>query len=180
MIFHPTSIQGAFIVRPEAHEDERGFFARVWCQREFLGYGLYPTLMQCSISLSNAKGTLRGMHHQTPPHEETKLVRCTAGAIYDVAIGLPSSPPTFRQWVVTELTAANRAMLYIPEGVAHDFQTLEDDVEVFYQMSNFCAPESARDVRFDDPAFGVPWPLPVTAIAPRERSWSSFELFATQ
>jgi dTDP-4-dehydrorhamnose 3,5-epimerase len=179
MIFHPTSIQGAFIVRPEAREDERGFLARVWCQREFLAHGLNPTLMQCSISFSKAKGTLRGMHYQVPPHEEAKLVRCTAGAIYDVAIDLRPSSPTFRQWLATELTAANRAMLYVPEGVAHGFQTLEDDVEVLYQMSNSYAPESARGVRCDDPAFGITWPLPVTAIAPRDRSWPSFDPCAT-
>jgi dTDP-4-dehydrorhamnose 3,5-epimerase len=175
MIFQPTSIQAAFIVRLEPREDERGFFARAWCQREFLAHGLNPTLAQCSISFSKAKGTLRGMHYQAPPHEEAKLVRCTAGAIYDVAIDLRPNSPTFRQWVAAELTSTNRAMLYVPEGVAHGFQTLEDDVEVFYQMSNCYAPESAQGVRFDDPAFGIPWPLPVTAIAPGDRSWPSFD-----
>ena len=179
MIFQPTTIRGAFIVRPEAREDERGFFARVWCRHEFLAQGLNPTLVQCSISFSKAKGTLRGMHYQAPPHEEAKLVRCTAGAIYDVAIDLRPGSPTFRQWIANELTSANRAMLYVPEGVAHGFQTLEDDVEVFYQITSAYAPESTRGVRFDDPAFGVPWPLPVTAIAPRDRSWPSFDVIAS-
>ncbi len=171
MKFVETPIPGVVVVHPEPREDERGFFARAWCQREFAAHGLNPALVQCSISFTRARGTLRGMHFQAPPHEEAKLVRCTAGSIYDVALDLRPGSPAFRRWHAVELSAAGRAMLYVPEGVAHGFQALQDDVEVFYQMSQFHAPESARGVRFDDPAFGIVWPLPVAAIAPRDRAW---------
>ncbi len=171
MIFSQTSIPGVVLVRPEPRVDERGFFARAWCQREFAAHRLNPALVQCSISFSRARGTLRGLHFQLPPHEEAKLVRCTAGAVYDVVVDLRPGSPTFRRWHAVELSAANHAMLYVPEGVAQGFQTLQDDVEVFYQMSQFHAPEAAHGVRFDDPALGIRWPLPVTAISPRDRAW---------
>ncbi|MFB3817854.1 MAG: dTDP-4-dehydrorhamnose 3,5-epimerase [Candidatus Methylomirabilales bacterium] len=175
MIFTETRLPGAFLVQPEPRVDERGFFARTWCSREFAARGLNPRLAQCSISFTRARGTVRGMHYQAPPHEEAKLVRCTAGAIYDVVIDLRPGSPTFRQWLGVELSAAGRTMLYIPEGVAHGFQTLEDGVEVSYQMGQCHAPASARGVRFDDPAFGIRWPLPVTAVSPRDRSWPLVE-----
>ncbi len=177
MIFNPTPIPGVVIVRPEPLEDERGFFARAWCQREFAAQGLNPALVQCSISFSRVRGTLRGLHFQRPPHAEARLVRCTAGAIYDVVADLRPDSPAFHRWHAVELSAANRLMLYLPEGVAHGFQTLQDDVEVFYQMSQFHAPEAARGARFDDPALGIRWPLPVTAISPRDRSWPLGETF---
>jgi len=158
VIFIETKLKGAFIIEPERLEDERGFFARTWCQREFAAHGLNPRLVQCNISFNKKKGTLRGMHYQVAPYEEAKLVRCTMGAIYDVIIDLRPDSPTFRQWITVELTAKNRRMLYIPEGFAHGFQTLVDSTEVFYQMSEFYHPECARGIRWDDPVFGIEWP----------------------
>ncbi len=159
VIFTQTKLAGAYIVEPERLEDARGFFARTWCQREFEAHGLNPHLVQSSISFNKKKGTLRGMHYQVAPHEEVKLVRCMSGAVYDVIIDLRPYSPTFKQWLAVELTADNRYMLYIPAGFAHGFETLEDEAEVFYQMSEFYAPESARGVRWDDPMFGITWPV---------------------
>jgi dTDP-4-dehydrorhamnose 3,5-epimerase len=176
MIFIDTSIPGAFVVEPEAVEDERGFFARTWCQREFEARGLNPRLVQCGISFNKKRGTLRGMHYQIKPCEEAKLVRCTWGAIYDVVIDLRPDSPTFKRWLAMELTAENRRMLYVPEGFAHGFQTLEDNTEVFYQMSEFYAPECARGVRWDDPAFDIPWPAGELIISSRDRSYPDFSL----
>lgn len=158
LIFSETDLRGAFIVEPERIEDERGFFARSWCQTEFREHGLNPHLVQCNISFNRWKGTLRGMHYQAAPHEEAKLVRCTMGAIYDVIIDLRPDSPTLRRWTAVELNAVNRRMLYIPEGFAHGFQTLADDTEVFYQMSVAYVGEATRGVRWDDPAFGIKWP----------------------
>jgi len=158
VIFTETKLKGAFIIEPERLEDERGFFSRTFCVEEFEAHGLNPRLVQCNISFNKRKGALRGMHFQAAPHEEAKLVRCTMGAIYDVIIDLRPDSPTFKQWVAVELTADNRKMLYVPEGFAHGFQTLEGNTEVFYQMSEFYHPESARGVCWDDPAFGVVWP----------------------
>jgi dTDP-4-dehydrorhamnose 3,5-epimerase len=165
VLFSETRLAGVFIVEPERLEDERGFFARTWCPEEFEARGLSPRLAQCSISYNRKKGTLRGMHYQVAPYAEAKLVRCTMGAIYDVALDLRPGSPTFKQWISVELTADNRKMLYIPEGLAHGFQTLADDTEVFYQISEFYHPESARGVRWDDPAFAIEWPLPVAAVS---------------
>ena len=158
MLFIETKLAGVYIIELEKREDDRGFFARTFCQREFDAHGLNPRIVQCSVSFNRRKGTLRGMHYQVAPYEETKLVRCTMGAIYDVAVDLRRDSPTFKQWVAVELTADNRTMFYIPEGFAHGFQTLEDNTEVAYQMSEFYHPESARGVRWDDPAFGIKWP----------------------
>jgi dTDP-4-dehydrorhamnose 3,5-epimerase len=157
MIFTETQLKGAFILEPEQFEDERGFFARTWCEREFEQHGLNPRLVQCNISFNKRKGTLRGMHYQSAPYAEAKLVRCTSGAIYDVIIDLRPESATFKQWIGVELTAHNRLELYVPEGFAHGFQTLEDNSEVFYQMSEFYQPEAARGVRWDDPAFKISW-----------------------
>jgi dTDP-4-dehydrorhamnose 3,5-epimerase len=170
VLFTETRLPGVFIVEPQRLEDERGFFARSWCPEEFEAHGLDPRLAQCSISFNKKKGTLRGMHYQVAPHAEAKLVRCTMGAIYDVALDLRRESPAFRQWISAELTAENRKMLYIPEGLAHGFQTLTDDAEVFYQISEAYHPESARGVRWDDPAFAIEWPLPLTAISHRDSS----------
>ena len=158
MIFEETRLAGAWVIEPECMEDERGFFARTWCRREFAERGLSTELAQCSISYNRKKGTLRGMHYQAPPHAEVRLARCTQGAIYDVIIDLRPNSSTYRQWVAVELTAGNRRMLYIPKGFAHGFQTLVDDTEVFYQMSEFYHPESAWGIRWDDPAIAVDWP----------------------
>jgi len=174
VFFHSTKIAGAVLIEPERFEDERGFFARTWCRREFERHGLNPELVQCSISFNARKGTLRGMHFQVAPHEEAKLVRCTRGAVYDVIVDLRPASPTFKQWAAVELTAQNHKMLYIPEGVAHGFQTLADDTEIFYQMSAFYHPESARAFRFDDPAFDIKWPLPVAAMSEKDRRYDDY------
>lgn len=174
MIFKETKLKGAFIIEPERIEDERGFFARTFCRKEFESHGLNPNLVQCSVSFNKKKGTLRGMHYQVAPHQETKLVRCTMGAIYDVMLDLRPGSPTFKQWVSVELTDENLWIIYIPEGVAHGFQTLEDASEVSYQMSEFVYPEYARGVRWEDPAFGIKWPLDVTCISVRDASFQSF------
>ncbi len=158
MIFTETKLKGTFIVEPERLEDERGFLARTFCVEEYEVHGRNRRLVQCNISFNRTKGTLRGMHFQAAPCEEAKLVRCTVGAIYDMAVDVRPDSPTFKQWVAVELTADNRKMLYIPEGFAHGFQTLEDNTEVFYQVSEFYHPESERGVRWDDPAFGIVWP----------------------
>jgi dTDP-4-dehydrorhamnose 3,5-epimerase len=155
--FTETQLKGAYIIEPELLTDERGFFARSWCQKEFTERGLNPNLVQCNISFNLKKGTLRGMHYQAKPHEEAKLVRCTMGAIYDVIVDIRPESSTFKQWVAVELTAENRKMLYIPEWMAHGFQTLVDNTEVFYQMSEFYHSESATGLRWDDPVFGIEW-----------------------
>jgi dTDP-4-dehydrorhamnose 3,5-epimerase len=176
MIFEETTLKGAFMIEPQRRGDERGFFARTWCQREFDAEGLPQEWVQCNISFSRQRGTLRGMHYQAAPYEEAKLVRCTMGAIYDVIIDLRHESPSFRQWLALELTADNRRMLFIPQGFAHGFQTLADDTEVFYQMSQLYAPEYARGVRWDDPAFGISWPAEKRIISERDRSFPDFPL----
>ncbi|MCI0547652.1 MAG: dTDP-4-dehydrorhamnose 3,5-epimerase [Candidatus Rokubacteria bacterium] len=174
MIFTETAIGGAFVIEPERLEDQRGFFARTWCAREFEAHGLEARLVQCSISFNKRKGTLRGMHYQIPPAAESKLVRCTAGAIFDAIIDLRPGSPSFARHIAVVLSAENRAMLYIPAGVAHGFQTLADDTEIFYQMSEFHAPEQARGVRWDDTAFGIRWPEDTRIIAERDRTYPDF------
>jgi dTDP-4-dehydrorhamnose 3,5-epimerase len=171
MIFTETELKGSFVVDIEPREDERGFFARSWCMNEFEKHGLNPRLSQCNISFNKKRGTLRGMHYQIEPFAEAKLVRCTMGAIYDVIIDLRLDSGTFKQWLSAELTAENRRALYIPEGLAHGFQTLMDDTEVFYQMSEFYHPECARGVRWDDPNFGVTWPIKTKIISEKDRSF---------
>ena len=158
MIFTETSLKGAFVVELEKHADSRGFFARSFCCREFESRGLVPVAAQCNVSFNRAKGTLRGMHYQAPPHDEARLVRCTRGAIYDVIVDWRRESPTFCQWVAVDLTATNHRMLYVPKGFAHGFQTLKDDSEVFYQMSDYYEPDASRGVRWDDPALGIEWP----------------------
>jgi dTDP-4-dehydrorhamnose 3,5-epimerase len=176
VIFTETALKGAFLIDPERREDERGFFARTWCQREFASHGLRTQWVQCNISFNRQKGTLRGMHYQVPPYEEAKLIRCTRGAMYDVIIDLRADSSTFTRWVAVELTADNRRMLYIPEGFAHGFQTLTDGTEIFYQMSQFYAPEYASGVRWDDPALNIAWPADERTISERDRSYPDFLL----
>lgn len=158
MLFTETKLRGAFVLDLEPHEDDRGFFARTFCAREFEQHGLNPRLVQCSISFNRHRGTLRGMHWQEAPHGECKLIRVTRGAIYDVIIDLRRDSPTFKQWFAVELMAENRRQLYVPAGFAHGFQTLSGDTEVAYQMSDFFLPESSRGVRWNDPAFAIEWP----------------------
>ncbi len=174
MLFTQTDLESAYIVEVERLEDERGFFARTWCQQEFSNWGLDANLLQCSISFNKKKGTLRGMHLQLPPSAETKLVRCTQGAIYDVIIDLRSSSRTYMQWTAVELTAENRKALYIPKGFAHGFQTLEDNTEIFYQMSEFYNPNFARGFRWNDPSFNIHWPEAVTIMSGRDREYKDF------
>lgn len=174
MIFEPTRLEGAFVVEPEKLEDGRGFFARSWCLREFEAHGLNPRMVQCNISLSKRKGTLRGIHYQAPPHAEAKLVRCTAGSIYDVIIDLRPESPTFEKYAAEVLTARNHKMLYVPEDFAHGFLTLEDDSEVFYQMSEFYVPEQSKGVRWNDPVFGIEWPIAPCLMSERDRGYPDF------
>src|SRR5579864_4505300 len=176
MTFMQTDLAGAFVIAPERIEDERGFFARTWCANEFKAKSLDCRLVQCSLSYNSRKGTVRGMHLQTAPYEESKVVRCTRGAIYDVIIDLRAGSPTYRHWVAAELTADNRLGLYVPAGCAHGFQTLADETEVFYQISEFFQPESARGYRWDDPAFAIKWPLGATAISEKDRNYPLFGL----
>ncbi|NPC55551.1 dTDP-4-dehydrorhamnose 3,5-epimerase [Caenimonas soli] len=174
MIFTETRLKGAFILELERRDDERGFFARSWCQEEFLAHGLNPAIAQCNISFNRLKGTLRGMHYAAAPFEEAKLVRCTAGAAYDVIIDLRRDSPTYKQHVGEVLSAANYRMMYVPEGFAHGFQTLEDNTEIFYQMSQFYSPDHARGVRYDDPAFGIKWMIADPVMLDRDRTYPDF------
>jgi dTDP-4-dehydrorhamnose 3,5-epimerase len=174
MIFHETKLSGVVEVHLEPQSDDRGFFARSWCETEFANHGLNTTLVQCNISFNAARGTLRGIHYQEQPNQEAKLVRCTQGAIYDVAVDLRPQSPTFKRWHATVLSAENRHMLFIPEGCGHGFLTLADRTEVFYQMSEFYHPESARGVRWNDSAFQVGWPEEVRVISERDRTYPDF------
>lgn len=177
MIFTETKLKGAYLVELEIFEDERGYFARSWSQREFEEQGLDARLAECNISFNKRKGTLRGMHYQDAPHGQVKLVRCTRGAIFDAIVDLRPDSETFRQWVGFELTPDNGRMLYVPEKFAHGFQTLADSSEVFYQMSSVFAPESAKGVRFDDPAFKIEWPhAEERIIIARDREYPDFTL----
>jgi dTDP-4-dehydrorhamnose 3,5-epimerase len=175
MTFHKTKIPGVFEIHLEPKPDERGFFARTWCAKEFEVHGLNPGLAQCSVSFNHRKGTLRGIHYQAAPFVEAKLVRCTRGAIYDVAVDLRPRSPTFKEWVAVILSAQNRHMLYVPEGCAHGFLTLEPETEVFYQMSEIYNVDATRGVRWDDPAFQIAWPAEVEVISQRDRTYPSFE-----
>ena len=171
MKFIGTRLAGAFIVEVEPHEDARGFFARTFCAREFGELGLARDFVQCSVSLSRTRGTLRGLHYQRPPACEAKLVRCAAGALFDVIVDLREGSPTFRQHLGLELTAKNRRALYVPEMFAHGFQTLEPDTEVFYQISEYYTPEASTGLRYNDPRLGIKWPLPVAAVSEKDANW---------
>lgn len=175
MNFLETKLPGVFEIELEQLRDDRGFFARTWCQEEFKSHGLNPNLAQCNISFNKRRGTLRGMHFQAPPYAEAKLVRCTRGSMYDVAVDLRPQSPTFKDWTAVVLTDENRRMLYVPEGCAHGFLTLKDETEVLYQISEFYNPESARGVRWDDPAFQIVWPEDVRVISERDRRYVNFE-----
>jgi dTDP-4-dehydrorhamnose 3,5-epimerase len=175
MIFRETQLPGVFEIDLESKPDERGFFARTWCQKEFAAQGLNTKLVQCSVSFNTRKGTLRGMHYQVAPHAETKLVRCTRGAIYDVVLDLRPQSPKFKGFIGVILTAEKRNTIYVPEGCAHGFLTLEEGTEVFYQMSGFQSAESARGVRFDDPEFRIAWPEKIEVISERDRNYPNFE-----
>ena len=169
MIFTASSIEGMVVIDIERREDERGFFARTFCEAEMRAHGIEMRVTQCSVSWCRARGTLRGLHYQAEPHGEPKIVRCTRGALWDVAVDLRTASPTYRQWAGVELTADNRRMVYLPAGLAHGFLTLADDTEVFYQMGAPYVPDAARTVRWNDPAFGIDWPFEPAVMAPRDR-----------
>jgi dTDP-4-dehydrorhamnose 3,5-epimerase len=171
MKFTETKLEGAYIVEPEPREDARGLFARTFCAREFGEKGLAVRFVQCSVSMTHERGTIRGLHFQLAPAAEAKLVRCVTGALYDVIVDLRPNSKTYLQHVGVELTAKSRRALYVPEFFAHGLQTLEGETEVFYQISEFFAPDFARGLRFDDPKLGIKWPLPVATIAEKDRNW---------
>ncbi len=171
MIFIELPLKGAFLIELECLGDARGLFARTFCSNEFAARGLNSAVSQCNVSYNRQRGTLRGLHFQAPPYEESKLVRCTAGAAFDVTVDIRPGSPTFKQWLSVELSAENRRMLYVPEGFAHGFQTLADDTELFYQMSTPYVPEASRGIRWDDPELAIPWPLHAERIiSPRDLS----------
>lgn len=171
MKFIETKLQGVFEIHVEPMADERGLFARTWCKKEFESHGLESALVQCSISFNKKKGTLRGMHYQAAPFEETKLVRCAQGAVYDVVLDLRPQSSTFKEWIAVTLEAARRNAVYVPKGCAHGFLTLTDDAEVFYQMTEVYDAASSRGVRWNDPAFGISWPGNIEVISERDRTY---------
>lgn len=174
MIFTETEISGSYLIDVKRIGDDRGFFGRLWCEREMEEMGLVSSIKQSNIGVSPLKGTLRGLHYQTAPHQEVKIIRCPRGAIYDVIVDLRPDSPTFKKWFAVELTAENSRMLYVPEGCATGYQTLVDDAEIYYHTSEFYHPESATGVRHDDPAFGIEWPLPIAAISDNDKNWKNF------
>ncbi len=174
MMFHETKLKGAFVIEPELLSDERGFFARTFCKREFENHGLNSNIVQCNISFNKKKGTLRGMHYQASPYEEAKLVRCVKGAVYDVIIDLRPNSKTFAQWISVILSEKNRKMLFVPEGFAHGFITLEDETEIIYQMSEFYQPDYSRGIRWNDPFFNIYWPVEVKVISERDNNYPDF------
>lgn len=176
MRFRETKIQGAFVIDIEEQKDERGFFARSWCQKEFEAHGLNSRVVQCNIGFSPEKGTIRGIHFQQAPHAEAKLVRCCRGAVYDVIVDVRPKSQTYGEWSAVELTADNHTMMYVPEGVGHGCQTLCDETEILYQTSEFYYPETATGVRYNDPAFSIEWPLAVTRISQGDTSWPDFNM----
>jgi len=174
--FVATTLRDAFVLELERHEDERGFFARAWCRDEFADHGLVPELAQCSISRNSRAGTLRGLHFQTAPHEEAKLVRCTTGTIFDVIVDLRPDSPGYTEWLGVELDAERGNALNVPKGFAHGFQTLVDETDVLYMISNPYVPEAAAGVRWDDPAFGIEWPhAEVRTISERDLAWPDYQ-----
>lgn len=169
-----TAVEGAFVIEIVRREDERGFFARTWCRREFEELGLDPALVQINVGFNLRAGTLRGMHFQRAPFDETKVVRCTRGSVFDVALDLRPGSPTYRRWAGVELSADHHRMLYVPRGCAHGYQTLVDDTELCYQTSQVYAPDHATGVRYDDPAFAIAWPTAVTVLSDADRRWPDF------
>lgn len=174
MTFTELSIAGAFVVELEPFADDRGFFARTFCEREFAEHGLETRVAQCSLSRNARRGILRGLHYQASPHGETKLVRCTAGAIFDVIVDMRCDRSTYRQWAAVELSQANARALYIPKFVAHGFQVLTDQADVLYQMSEFHHPESARGLRWNDPGIAIPWPILPPLLSQRDAEYPDF------
>lgn len=175
MKFTPTPLEGACVIELQQLTDERGFFARQWCQHEFEAQGLTACIAQANVSYNHTAGTLRGMHYQVAPHQESKLVRCTAGAIYDVIVDLRKDSETYLQWFGVELTSENRKMLFVPEDFGHGFQTLADHTEVTYQVSEFYTPGAEQGLRYNDPAINIEWPRPVSVISEKDAGWDNFQ-----
>jgi dTDP-4-dehydrorhamnose 3,5-epimerase len=175
MIFTETKLRGAFIIDIERREDSRGFFARVFCQHEFAAHGLKPTIAQANVAYNRKRGTLRGMHFQFPPAAETKLVRCTRGAILDIIVDLRPDSPTYLRHVAVELTEENCRALYVPERFAHGYQVLRDDTETSYQVGEFYTPGSEGGLLYNDPRLGLQWPLPVSVISDKDQVWKRLE-----
>lgn len=175
MLFHETELKGAFIIEVKKLEDERGFFGRSFCMKEFEEHGLNPAVVQANVSYNKKKATLRGMHYQVSPYEETKLVRCVRGAIYDVIIDLRKDSETYRKWIGVELTEGSYRMLFVPEGFAHGFITLKDETEVIYQVSQFYTPGSEKGLRWNDPAFQIEWPLTPEIISEKDKSHPDYK-----
>jgi dTDP-4-dehydrorhamnose 3,5-epimerase len=175
MIFNETALRGAFVIDLDRKEDERGFFARTFCQYEFAAHGIKPVIAQANIGFNRHRGTLRGMHFQYPPAAETKLVRCTRGAIVDVIVDLRPESPTYLQHIAVELTAENRRGILVPERFAHGYQALEDDTETTYHVGEFYTPDCEGGLRYDDPALQLTWPLPVTVISAKDVQWRPLE-----
>ena len=175
MKFRETELQGAYLIELTRLEDDRGFFGRSFCGREFKKRNLEHRVAQCNISYNNKRGTVRGMHYQSGQHAEAKLVRCTRGSISDIIIDIRKNSATFMQWQSFELSEETRNALYIPEGFAHGFQTLVDNTEVFYQMFDFYEPGYAEGIRWNDPAFDISWPLPITEISEKDENYSDFD-----
>lgn len=173
MLFRTTILPGVFVIANEMKEDERGFFTRTYCAREFALNGIDTHFVQCNLSFNRKRGVVRGLHFQHPPHTEAKLIRCTRGSIYDVAVDLRPSSPTYAKHIAIELSARNGLSFYLPKGLAHGFQTLEDETEIFYQMGAYYAPDAAAGIRYDDPEIGISWPLPEIVISERDRTWPS-------
>jgi len=174
MIFRETVLRGSFLLAPKRHTDERGFFARAFCREKLIAHGLHADFPQCNISFNIRRGTVRGLHYQTSPMEEVKIVRCTSGAICDVILDMRQESSTYLQWISLKLTAQNRLMLYIPAGFAHGFQTLSDATEVFYQMGQTFSPEHAQGIRHNDPALDLRWPLPVSVISSKDATYPDY------
>lgn len=175
MKFTETPLKGAFVIDLEKREDERGFFARAWCQKEFESNGIYRLPVQANMSYNKKAGTIRGMHYQAAPYQESKLIRCINGAIYDVIIDLRKDSPTYKQWFGIELNTKNRTMLFVPEDFAHGFLALEDHSEVMYQVSAFYNFESERIIRYDDPSFNIKWPIEVTVVSEKDITTPNFK-----
>ncbi|ALA59800.1 dTDP-4-dehydrorhamnose 3,5-epimerase [Nitrospira moscoviensis] len=175
MLFHKTPLEGCYVIEPERIQDHRGFFARVWCRLELEQHGLKADVMQSNVGFSVRKGTLRGLHYQTGPHAEVKVVRCTRGAMFDVVVDLRPQSPTYTRWFGVELTPDNGKMIYVPEGFAQGYVTLADDTEMNYHTSKLFHRESAIGVRFDDPAFGIEWPVEIAVISDQDKKWPDYK-----
>ena len=174
MIFKETNLQGAFVIEPEMLSDKRGAFARIFCQKEFEDHGLNPNISQCSISINSKKFTLRGMHFQKSPYEEAKLIHCSRGLIYDVIVDLRPNSSTYMGWTSVEMSMDNKKMVYVPEGFAHGFQSLEDNSEIIYQVSEFYTPNSELGIHWNDPEFNITWPIEEKIITEKDNSWKLF------